>query len=124
MKLFIKKSTILTLVVLIIGGVLYSTVLRSYYIHALPFLLLFFYVFTNLVHGYLLKVAEKPGARFTSQYMAGSFIKMFFYIIVAVVYVIVDRENAKIFIVNFLLLYLLFTAFEVTELRKIVRQVK
>ena len=82
----------------------------------------FFYVVTNLVHGYLLRIAGKSSVRFSSQYMAISFLKMFFYLAVAVLFVILDRVNAKIFVANFLLLYILYTSFEVYEFSKVVRQ--
>lgn len=123
MKPFIIKSALLTLAVLILGGVLYATVFKVFYLQVLPFLLVFFFGVTNLVHAYLLKSAGKSGAKFTAQFMAASFIKMFFYIVVAVVYVILERENARVFIINYLLLYVVYTIFEISELRKVVKQV-
>jgi len=47
---------------------------------------------------------------------------MFFYLAVAVVYIILDRENAKPFIAVFLLLYVAYTVFEVVEFLKVVKQ--
>jgi hypothetical protein len=122
MKRFIIQSTILTLIVFLLGGIVYSTVLKSFYLSILPFTVAFFYVVTNLVHGYLLRIADKSSVRFSSQYMAISFLKMFFYLAVAVLFVILDRVNAKIFVANFLLLYILYTSFEVYEFSKVVRQ--
>lgn len=124
MRHFLLKSTILTVIVLMLGAISYSTFLKPFYIFILPILLFFFYGVTNLVHAWLLKIAGKSGSRFTSQYMATSFIKMFFYLLVAVVYVIFDRENTKVFIVNFLLLYVIYSVFEVTEFLKVIKQVK
>ncbi|MEI8113045.1 MAG: hypothetical protein WCI54_05420 [Bacteroidia bacterium] len=124
MKQFLIKSTILTIIVLVLGGILYFTVLQPYYIAALPWTVLFFYLVTILVHQYLLKVAVKSGSRFTSYYMAVSFLKMFFYLAVAIVYVIFDRENVKPFFANFLLLYIIYTTFEVSEFLKFVNQKK
>lgn len=122
MKRFIIQSTILTLIVFLLGGIVYSTVFKSFYLSILPFTVAFFYVVTNLVHGYLLRIADKSSVRFSSQYMAISFLKMFFYLAVAVLFVILDRVNAKIFVANFLLLYILYTSFEVYEFSKVVRQ--
>jgi hypothetical protein len=122
MKQFFIKSTILTLILFLLGSIFYSTVLKSFYIAVLPFALLFFYLTTNLVHAYLLRVAGGSGSRFSSQYMAVSFLKMFFYLAVAIVYVILDRGNAKPFIAVFLLLYVAYTVFEVIEFLKVVKQ--
>ncbi len=121
MKRFILLSTSLTIIVFILGSIFYSTILSPFYLSILPIAALFFYVITNLVHAYLLKIAGKSSARFTSQYMAVSFIKMFFYLAVAIAYLILHRENAKIFIVNFLILYVLYTGIEVYEFSKVVR---
>jgi len=122
MKRFIIQSTVLTIIVFIVGTIVYSTILQPYYRLVLPFTVLFFYLVTNLVHAYLLKIAVKSDARFTSQYMAVSFLKMFFYLMVAIVYAFVNREYAKIFLANFLLLYVVYTTFEVLLFSKFVRQ--
>lgn len=124
MRHFLLKSTVLTVMVLILGAISYSTFLKPFYIFILPVLLFFFFGVTNLVHAWFLKITQKSGSRFSSQYMAASFIKMFFYLLVAVIYVILNRGNAKVFIANFLLLYVVYTVFEVTEFLKVVKQVK
>ena len=122
MKSFITKSSILTLIVFILGAVLYNSLLKPYYLEILPVAVVLFYVVTNLVHGYLLKISISAGSRFTSHYMAASFIKMFFYLAVAIVYAVLNKKGAKIFLVNYLLLYAVYTTFEVVEFSKVVRQ--
>ena len=122
MKSFLIKSTTLTAIVFVIGVIFYSTFLKSYFIPVLPFAVLFFFIVTNLVHAYLLKISIKSGSRFTSQYMAVSFIKMFFYLAVAILFVFFNRETAKTFLLNFLVLYLVYTILEVFEFSKLVRQ--
>lgn len=122
MKKFILKSTVLTIVVLVLGAILYGTYLNSYYQSVLLFVVLFFYLATNLIHTFLLKIAVKSGSKFTSQFMAINFGKMFFYLAVAVVYALLNREYAKIFLANFLVLYAIYTTFEVMQFSKFVRQ--
>lgn len=123
MKSFIVKSTFLTILVFSLGAILYFTVLKTFYLNILPAMLVFFYLVTNLVHAYLLKIASKSSSRFTSHYMATSFIKMFFYLAVAIVFAVTNKDIAKIFLVNFLLLYVVYTTFEVVEFSKVVRQI-
>lgn len=123
MKQFFFKSTVLSLIVGLLGTILYLTVFKAYYLSVLPLVLVFFYLITNLVHGYLLKISAKSGSGFTSKYMAISFLKMFFYLAAAIVFVILNRDQAKPFIVNFLLLYIVYTVFEVNEFLKVVKQV-
>lgn len=122
MKQFLIKSTVLTIIVFFLGTVFYTTFLKHYFLSVLPIVVLFFYMVTNLVHAYLLKIAGKSSSRFTSQYMAVSFIKMFFYLAVAIVYVIFNRESAKPFIANYLLLYFVYTIFEVSEFSKVIKR--
>lgn len=122
MKSFFIKSSIVTIIVFILGAIFYSTLFKPFYITILPAVVVLFYVITNLIHAYLLKISASSGSRFTSYYMAVSFIKMFFYLAVAIVYAIINKENAKIFLLNFLLLYVVYTTFEVIEFSKVVRQ--
>jgi len=122
MKSFLAKSSILTLIVFLLGAILYSTLLKPFYLNILPVIVVLFYIVTNLVHAYLLKISVSSGSRFTSYYMATSFTKMFFYLAVAIGYAIINKQEAKIFLVNFLMLYTVYTSFEVIEFSKVVRQ--
>ncbi len=124
MKRFLIKSTILTVIIFVIGAALYLTVLANYFLPILPVAVVFFYLLTNLVHAYLLKIAVKSSSKFTSQYMAASFLKMFIYLAFAIILVLIDRENARFFIANYILLYLIYTIFEVYEYSKVVKRVK
>jgi phosphatidylglycerophosphate synthase len=121
MKSFTIKSIILTILIFLIGVVLYSTALKQFYFRSLPVFVFVYLIATNLVHAYFLKNANSKGSRFNSQYMAASFLKMFFYLIVAIVFVILNKEIAKPFLINFLVLYVIFTIFEVYEISKAVR---
>ena len=46
---------------------------------------------------------------------------MFFYLLVAVIYALINREFAKIFLANFLMLYVIYTTFEVIQFSRFVR---
>lgn len=122
MKNFILKSIVITVMVFILGIALYSFFFQSFYFPLLPVLPFLFFTVTNLVHYYLLKVAVKSPSRFTARYMAASFLKMFFYLGTGIGYAVLNKEHAKIFLVNYLLLYIIYTTFEVVELSRGVRQ--
>lgn len=124
MKLFFIKSTILTVIIFTIGLILYSSILKPYYHYIVLFILLFFYLSTNLVHAYLLRIAVNSGKRFTSKYMAVNFIKMFAYLLLAVAISFSMKEYAQIILANFLVGYVIFSAFEVAQISKFVRQKK
>lgn len=124
MKRFLIQSSILTIILLALGIFAYSTFLSAYYHLLLPLTLIFFYLTTNLVHAYLLKIAVDSGNRFGSKYMAVNFIKMFFYMAVAILVAFLNREYARVFLLNFLFVYLIYTTFEVVQITKFVRQKK
>ena len=123
MKSFILKSSFLTVMVFILGIIVYSTFLKPYYITTLPVFVILFYLVTNFVHAFLLKISVSSGSRFTSYYMATSFFKMFFYLGVAIVYAYLNRDHAKVFLVNFLFLYAVYATFEVIVFSKVIRQI-
>ena len=70
MKKFFLQSTALTASVVATGAILYTTFLAEYYKPVLLFAVLFFFVATNIIHSFLLKIAVKSGSRFSSHYMA------------------------------------------------------
>ena len=108
MKRFFIQSTTLTFIVLILGVVVYTTFLKPFYHILLPFTLIFFYVATNLVHCYLLKIAVNSGARFSSKYMAINFIKMFSYLLIAIAVALIIAFLAWFF--SNILIYILVSA--------------
>lgn len=119
MKKFFYKVIAISLVLAILGAIVFVFVIPQYYLPVLPFLLLFFAVTTLLLHHYQLQLAKKSMARFTSSTMLISFLKLFLYSLVAVIYIIFDTENAKVFVACLMLFYIVFTTFETVEVLKI-----
>ena len=124
MKQFILKVLLITIVLAIGGGIIFSLFLPQYYVPVLPFLLLFFAATTILIHAYQLKMAKKNMAKFASSNMLLSFSKLFLYSLVAIIYFILDTENAIVFVICLMLFYLVFTTFEVVSVLKITKENK
>jgi hypothetical protein len=97
----------------VILGLAYLAVPHPYRSVALPFLFPFFFSVTLIVHFILSKAYEKRPAVFVSRFMLTSFLKLIFYVAVLTVYLLLNRDDAIPFSVPYLLLYVLFTAFEV-----------
>lgn len=121
MKQFIIRSIILSIAYLIVGGILYFQFIPQYYQNILPFILAFFFLTTNLIHAYSLRIAKKRIAKFSSQFIALSSLKMLFYLIVAVIFIVVNKEQAKLFLINYLATYVGFTILEIAEISRIVK---
>lgn len=84
----------------------------------MPLQFLFFVVLTGLLHYVLLRSLKKNPKLFISYFMTLTGLKMFLYLIILTTYLFLFKEQAKSFVVSFLLFYLLFTAFEAIALFK------
>ena len=119
MKRFIINIALISILLTLIGWLIFSQFIPQYYLPVFPYLLLFFAVSTVLIYAYQLRLSKKNIAKFTNSNMLISFFKLFLYSAVAVVYIAFDKSNAKAFVVCLMLLYLVFTVFEVTSILKI-----
>jgi len=119
MKHFIIKLTGITLAVAAISAFVFLYYLPEYYLPIFPFLLVFFYVFTAFVHRYLLKVSKNSPRQFIQSTMVLTVVRLILYSIIAIIYILVDKENAIPFAIGLMILYLIFTFFEVCEVCKI-----
>lgn len=98
-----------------IAGYLFSMLLPVDYITpTLPFLYVFFFAATLVVHYILLKVSEKKSPGFINMFMLVTFGKLIFFLTIIMVYAFLNRDDAVQFIAAFSILYFIFTAFEVT----------
>lgn len=79
---------------------------------------IFFVLSTFLIHFILVRAAEKDPKRFVGYYMGITAIKLFGYLIIIVIYALLKREAALGFTLWFLVLYLLYSGFEVVMLLK------
>lgn len=119
MKRFVVNIFLISVILVIIGWVIFSMFIPQYYLPVFPFVLMFFAVSSVAVHAYQLQLSKKDTARFTRSNMIITFLKLFLYSAVAIVYIAVDTQNAKIFVICFILLYIIFSVFEVLSLMKI-----
>lgn len=119
MKKFVIHIFLISVILGLVSWLVFSKVIPQFYLPAFPFLILFFAGFTILIHYYQLKMAKKNMAKFTRSNMLVTFIKLFLYSVVAIVFIATDRNNAKVFVVYFVLLYVVFTIYEVFSLLKL-----
>lgn len=116
---FIKKSTLVSIVLCVIGLVVFNFFIPEYYQPKFPFLLLFFYLLSLIVQYFLYKIAKMNMLRFSARFMAITMSKMFVLIIMALVYILLNKEGAVAFIVVFFLLYVTFTILEIQDIMKV-----
>lgn len=119
MKRFIINIVLISVILTLIGWLIFSRFIPQYYLPVFPYILLFFTVTSIAIHAYQLNVAKKDMAKFTRSNMVVTFLKLFLYSAVAIIYIAIDSVNAKVFVVYFVLLYIIYTVFEVLSLLKI-----
>ena len=123
-SIFIKGLTLYTLLILIFGAILFLTIFKNYFLPILPFVLFFYYVSTLVLHKFMLQISQKDISRFSFKFMMLSLIKMFIYIIFGVLYIVIDEENAVIFLVVYLVLYVAYAIYEVRSVMNLINESK
>ena len=112
--IFLKKLLLFTLILALVGYSFTFLLPENYITPTLPFLFVFFFAATLVVHYILLKVSEKKTSGFINFFMLVTFGKLMFFLTIILAYALLNREDAIPFIIAFFILYVCFTAFEVT----------
>ncbi len=85
----------------------------------LPTIILFFFLIMLITHYILLRGIYKKGKNFVSNYMLATTIKFLAYIIfLLITLLIIAKEERILFIVTFLIIYLLFSIFEIYTVKR------
>ncbi len=82
----------------------------------LPYLFPFFFAVTLIIHYLLLKAYERKHSRFITSFMLVIFLKLFFYLSIMVVYVLINKTDAMRFIITYFIFYVFYTTFEVVSI--------
>jgi predicted neutral ceramidase superfamily lipid hydrolase len=111
----------LTIIIAVIGYGLFSylglQICKNYFID----LLLLFTLTTFAFHSIFLYIFTKNPSKFFPTFMISTVVKIFVYMIFLVIYIFTIKDSIKCFLVSFLLLYLLYTFFEVIILTRYTR---
>ncbi len=110
---FIIKISILTLILAIISALIFSFLLKEVYFATFPFLLLAFPIISVITHFQLLKASKKSLAAFNIAFMLSFMIKLFAYLGLAATIIKLEADNKTSFVISLLLLYLIYTVFDV-----------
>lgn len=121
-KIPIKKFSLRILIFsIVIAGLaaLFQWLVPAYASPALPFIVLFFFVITLFTIFIVLRDDQgKDGQRFVSGYLLSRIIKLFSCLLFLFLYILINRQDAWKFGISFIILYFMFSIFEVILLRK------
>lgn len=113
LKKFLFLELILTIFIGLLSLALFQTVLKNYYYPAFWLLLGVVSLLTGLFHYAIIHVNEKSSSKFSSRFMMATGLKMMLYLAFITSYALLNPHKAKVFLISFLILYLIYTVFEV-----------
>ena len=114
--LFLKRLLILSIIIALISTLLWVLLPLGFLSPALPFLIIFFFSVALISHYFQLKSISGKLIRFVNAYLLLMIAKLFLYLVIIIAYVMLNRAEALPFMINFLVLYLFYTIFEVYSL--------
>jgi len=121
-KKFFLQEVILTIFIGIFSLILFQTILKPYYIPVFWMLLGIISVLTGIFHYSLLQIQDKQGSKFTNRFMTFSGVKMMIYLTLITSYSFLNPAKAASFLISFFVLYILFTAFEITHIIRYIKK--
>ena len=121
-KKFLKKIILFFVIITLIAAVLFLSVLKEYYMPIYLYSLIFCFAVTVLFHYILLKSLDERINRFSNKYMLLTVAKLFLYLLFVVIYLYFVKIHIMWFVFVFLILYALFSVFEVLTILSVLKR--
>lgn len=121
-RFFYKKATLFCLVLIGLSLLLFDSVLKDFYLNYYPLQFGVIALVTFLSHLKLMNSLEKNARRFNTTFLAVMSVKLLIYLIFIIVCLLLDRTRAINFVVTFMILYFIFTVFEVIEISNFLKK--
>jgi hypothetical protein len=111
---FLKRISVLSALLGVLSVVLFFALPHGAISPLTPWLVLFFFAATSGLYYFLLQSVQQRFAAFINRFMIITVAKMLLYIIIIVMYSFLNTPDMFPFVFAFLILYLIYTVFEVT----------
>ncbi len=121
-KHFIGKILIAIILMCLVAWVAFTFFFPGKYLPVLPLMLAFFSFVTIITHTWQTKRAKKNMARFTQSSMIVLLLRLFCYSLFAIIYLAHDSENASVFVICLVVIYITFTSLDVTSLSTTIKK--
>jgi predicted neutral ceramidase superfamily lipid hydrolase len=106
-------------VIVVVAGVLFQWLTPQYASVAIPFIVVFFFLITLFTLYIVLRSQNKSsGKKFIVGYMLSRIIKMFSTLIFFILYILLNENDRWQFTGAFLVIYFLYSIFEIIALKK------
>jgi hypothetical protein len=107
---------LITILIMAAGWIIIKTWMPDKYFKGFLIIPLLFFCITLALQWYLLRSGRKEIIKFTPRFIGATGIKMLLYIILIVVFLLIDRAHAVSFLIWFLFCYFLYTVVEIISL--------
>jgi hypothetical protein len=118
---YAKYLLFVTIALGILALALFLMLPKTWFSPSLPFLFIFYYACSLLSFILLSRSLEKKFNRFVSVFMLTTTVKLFLFIAIMIIYAFINRKDAVSFLLNFFILYLVYTVFEVTQIIRLTK---
>ncbi len=85
---------------------------------AILWIIVLFLLISSTIHYFLLKTTQNNIRKFITVFLGTITFKLIIYLFFMIIYAFSNRENAKIFLLNFIILYIIYTVYEVIMILK------
>jgi hypothetical protein len=123
-KNFSFYLSLITILITTAGWIIIKTWMPDRYFKGFLLLPLLFLCITLALHWYLVRSSRKEIIKFTPRFMGATGIKMMLYVILIVVYLLIDRAHAVSFLIWFLICYFLYTVVEILSILRYINNNK
>lgn len=113
---------VIAVLIFALGMLLFRTILAPHYFNVFPFLVLAFFIINALFFFSFFRSMKKSDAQFIRYFMASTAIKTILYLVIILVYVLVFPQYAIPFSITLLLLYFIFTAYDLLIMVKLLKR--
>ena len=119
---FFAGLVLLTCIIGLAAWLLYSSALQKNYPSIFPSMLVFFFLLNSLFFYIFSRINKKENAVFIQQFMILFGVKFILYLIAAVAVILLFKQEAVNIAVSAMILYLLYTGYEVYWLTTLVKR--
>ena len=123
MRNFLFTLLAITVLLSAIGYFAFTQLWPDQYTPALPIAMLIIATVTAAAHYFLTGAVRKTSQRdFNTLFMSVTGGKLMFYLFGIVIYVVLNTENAKTFLIGFLIFYFIYTSVEVISIMSYIKR--
>ncbi len=121
---FFIKITLLSAILSIIALLMIIISPTRFISPTLPYQVLFFYIISMVLFYILSHSIKKRFSQFLNYFILATGIKLLFLLLIIMIYVFNNKEDAYVFIISFFILYIIYSIVEVVSLLSLNRSLK